>query len=376
MSEPIIEQSINQEDRLRNNIGEETKKNSRDKKAVLGIMFIVVSLILFPTIKSFFGGSKAVEETAKAEDRLSVITKDTFKNKVPVAEEPIEKPITKEPIESPPKAPIVVMSKPVEEIKVQKLSKSNPAMMVSSGARETQSLPNYQTTGATTENQDFNQTIAKEQEQGEEFFTAPAFKPMVAKKSPFNPHLLLEQGTLIQCSLRSRLISNIGGQISCVVANDVYSKSGSVILVDKGSRINGFYKGNSVSHGQSQIFAVWQEIRTPNNLIIPINSGSTDELGANGLNGWVDNHFWARFKNAILLSLINDAIGVLASNATKEGRADTTENTREGSRDMAKTVLEQMGDIKPTIYKNQGDTIGILVARDIDFSSVYNLTEQ
>lgn len=28
-----------------------------------------------------------------------------------------------------------------------------------------------------------------------------------------------------------------------------------------------------------RIFVVWNEIRTPNNIIIPISSGATDELG-------------------------------------------------------------------------------------------------
>ena len=52
---------------------------------------------------------------------------------------------------------------------------------------------------------------------------------------------------------------------------------------------------------------------------------------------------------------------------------NNSENTREASKEIATTVLEQMGDIKTTIYKNQGDKVGIFVARDIDFSNVYEL---
>lgn len=205
-----------------------------------------------------------------------------------------------------------------------------------------------------------------------DIFKAPTFHAKKARKSQYNPNLLLAQGTYIPCVLRGRLVSNISGQISCIIADNVFSESGNVLLLEKGSRVTGFYQGASVKHGQGEIFVVWQEIRTPNNLIIPIDSGSTDELGANGLSGWVDNHFWERFSNAIILSMIRDVSGALAGRLNERSQNDT-ENTRQASEEIAKVVLEQMGDIAPTIYKNQGDKIGIFVARDIDFSDVYEL---
>lgn len=207
---------------------------------------------------------------------------------------------------------------------------------------------------------------------GDIFNGAPTFKASAARKSPYNPNLLLEQGTLIPCALRVRVISNISGQISCTISENVYSANGNVLLINKGSRVNGYYEGNSVQHGSSQLFVIWQEIRTLDNLIIPLNSGSTDELGANGLSGWVDQHFWERFSNAIMLSMILDGNNILLSKMAGS-TASNTENTREAAKDIATTVLEQMGDIKPTLYKNQGDKVGIFVARDIDFSDVYDL---
>ncbi|HDR1236510.1 conjugal transfer protein TrbI [Pasteurella multocida] len=203
-------------------------------------------------------------------------------------------------------------------------------------------------------------------------FTAPKFEATIARKSSYNPNLLLEQGTLIPCALRVRVVSNISGQMSCIITENVYSSNGNVLLIDKGSKVNGYYQGGSVNHGSNQLFVVWQEVRTPDNLIIPLNSGSTDELGANGLNGWVDNHFWERFSNAIFLSMILDGNNILLNKMTKTV-ANNTQETREAGKEIATTVLEQMGDIKPTLYKNQGDKIGIFVARDVDFSNVYKL---
>lgn len=206
-----------------------------------------------------------------------------------------------------------------------------------------------------------------------DIFDAPAFAPEAARKSPYNPHLLLAQGTTIPCNLRGRLVSNVGGQVSCIISDDVLSSSGAVVLIEKGSVINGFYRGNEVQRGHNQIFVVWQETRTPNNLIIPLNSGSTDPLGANGLSGYVDNHFWERFGNAMVLSLFNDVTAAAAQNLTKDGKQDYTENTRSETNSIATEILKRSMDIEPTLYKNQGDKINVFVARDIDFSKVYSL---
>lgn len=247
-----------------------------------------------------------------------------------------------------------------------KFSKSSGSMVVKNGQN------------STTASQTDNQSISDGNKIGSQndMFSSTAFKANTARKSRYNPNLLLEQGTYIPCVLRQKLISNVGGQISCTIAENVLSKNGNVTLIEKGSKAVGVYQTGAVSHGSDQIFVIWQEIRTPNNINVDVNSGSTDELGANGLTGWTDQHFWKRFGNAILLSMITDSSSALSSRLAKSDNRNYLENTQENSEELAKTVLEQMGDIKSTLYKNQGDKVGIFVARDIDFSSVYSLNKR
>lgn len=202
------------------------------------------------------------------------------------------------------------------------------------------------------------------------------FTPTIASFSKFNPSLLLPKGTYIGCALKTKLVSELKGGIACIVSNDVYSSNGHTLLIEKGSTITGTYSSGELNDGSTRLFVIWQEIRTPHNIIIPVYSNATDSLGASGMEGYVDHHYMQRFGAAILLSVVDDAFSVIAdklSNNAKNNYYDYTENSREEASKIAEIALEKMIDIKPTLYKNQGDLVGVYVNRDIDFSKVYQL---
>ena len=207
------------------------------------------------------------------------------------------------------------------------------------------------------------------------------YSPSAAYFSNFDQNLLLPKGAYISCSLKTKLVSDLGGGIACIISNDVYSNNGKTLLIEKGSLVTGSYKGSSLAEGQERIYVIWQEIRTPNNIVIPVYSGASDELGAAGASGEVDNHYLKRFGAAILVSLINDSTKALSQNLNRtnnnsDGNNNVHVTTADKADEMAKKVLEKMIDIKPTLYKNQGDIIGIYVNRDIDFSNVYELKKR
>lgn len=206
--------------------------------------------------------------------------------------------------------------------------------------------------------------------------TGEVFQPTAARFSNFNASLLLPKGTYIGCALQTRLVSEVKGGISCVVSNDVYSANGHTLLIEKGSMMTGTYSGGELNDGSTRLFVIWQEIRTPNNIVIPVFSGATDPLGAAGLEGYVNHHYMKRFGAAILLSVIDDSLAIIANELSSKNNTnyrDYTENTREQASEIANTALKEMINIKPTLYKNQGDLVGVYVNKDIDFSKVYQL---
>jgi type IV secretion system protein VirB10 len=104
--------------------------------------------------------------------------------------------------------------------------------------------------------------------------------------------------------------------------------------------------------------------------VIPLDSPGTDELGRSGLAGQVNRHFFERFGAAILITVID---GAVQRAAQPSNGGSTVIYNPSASQDIMTEVLKSTVNIAPTVTKNNGDRIEILVARDLDFRSVYEL---
>src|SRR5699024_2962855 len=185
-------------------------------------------------------------------------------------------------------------------------------------------------------------------------------------------NFLLTQGSMIDCVMQSRLVTAQAGMVTCLATTDVMSANGKVVLIDAGTKFTGYQSGGIVQ-GQARAFITWNRLETPQGVIVNLGSPGTGPLGEAGVDGAINHHFWQRFGNAILLSHVGD-LGNWASN--QGNRSDNNirlDNTNEGAQEIVAKVLEHSLDMPPTLYKNQGERIGIMVARDLDFSHVYAL---
>ena len=86
--------------------------------------------------------------------------------------------------------------------------------------------------------------------------------------------------------------------------------------------------------------------------------------------GVVDRHFLDRFGAAILISMID---GTIQAAAQSRGGSGTVIYNPSNASDVVTEVLKSTVNIPPTVRKQNGDRIQILVARDLDFRSVYEL---
>jgi type IV secretion system protein VirB10 len=180
--------------------------------------------------------------------------------------------------------------------------------------------------------------------------------------------LLLPKGAFIDCTLETAIDSTLPGMTTCVTATDTFGVDGSTVLIERGSKLVGETQGD-VHQGAARVFVLWTEARTPTGVIVPLASPGTDELGRSGLAGEVNRHFFQRFGAAILISVID---GAVQSAVSSRGGGAVIVNPST-SQDVMTEVLKGTINIPPTVTKAQGDRIQVLVARDLDFRSVYEL---
>jgi type IV secretion system protein VirB10 len=181
--------------------------------------------------------------------------------------------------------------------------------------------------------------------------------------------LLLAKGAFLDCTLETAIDSTLPGMTTCVMATDAFGVDGKVVLLERGTKLVGETRGQ-VQQGAARVFVLWSEARTPTGVIVPLASPGADELGRAGLPGTVDRHFWERFGAAMLVSVVDGAVqGAVQS--TRSGGAVVVNPS--ATQDVMTEVLKGTINIPPTVVKQQGDRIQVLVARDLDFRSVYEL---
>jgi type IV secretion system protein VirB10 len=182
--------------------------------------------------------------------------------------------------------------------------------------------------------------------------------------------LLLPKGAFLDCTLETAIDSTLPGMTTCVMATDTFGVDGQVVLLERGTKLVGETRGQ-VQQGSARVFVLWDEARTPTGVIVPLASPGADELGRSGLPGSVDRHFWERFGAAMLVSILDG--GIQAAVQSSRGNSGTVVVNPSGTQDVMTEVLKGTINIPPTVVKHQGDRIQVLVARDLDFRSVYEL---
>lgn len=198
----------------------------------------------------------------------------------------------------------------------------------------------------------------------------PHVAPAVAAQVLATQRLLLPKGAFIDCTLETAIDSTLPGMTTCIMATDTFGADGKVVLLERGTKLTGETRGQ-VQQGSARVFVLWNEARTPAGVIVPLDSPGADELGRSGLPGEVNHHFWERFGAAMLVSVVDGVIQAGIQSSRHDSTSIVLNPT--STQDVITEVLKNTVNITPTVVKRNGDRIQVLVARDLDFRSVYEL---
>lgn len=201
--------------------------------------------------------------------------------------------------------------------------------------------------------------------------SGPGFASTKATLAPSGKYLLAH-GTYARCALYPEIVTEQPGIIDCRLTDPLYSADGSTVISEAGDKLTGVQQVQMVA-GQQNVFTAWTELETSVGTRAQLDSLGAGPLGASGTKAWIDNHYMQRYGGAVMLSFIQDALKAASNAAAPSSGSDgfTVNNSEQNVASMADKALDSTINIPPTGYILPGTVITVIVARDIDFSSVF-----
>jgi type IV secretion system protein VirB10 len=183
--------------------------------------------------------------------------------------------------------------------------------------------------------------------------------------APASPYVL-QAGAVIPAALLTGLRSDLPGQVTAQVTEDVYdSPSGKILLIPQGARLVGQYDAQ-LAFGQSRALLVWNHLIMPNGRSIVLErQPGADPQGYAGLEDEVDNHWGMLFKAAVLSTLLS--VGSEAGTSGSEN--DLVQAIRRGTsqsfNQAGQQVVGRSLNVQPTITIRPGFPVRVLVTHDL-----------
>jgi type IV secretion system protein VirB10 len=180
---------------------------------------------------------------------------------------------------------------------------------------------------------------------------------------------VVQAGNVISASMITGIRSDLPGQITAQVAENVYdSPTGRFLLIPQGTRLIGIYD-SQVAFGQSRVLLVWTRLIMPNGRSIVLErQPGADTAGYAGLEDEVDNHWGALFKGALLSTLLGVG-SELGSTSGTGSNSDVITALRRGSSDSlnqtGQKVVQRNLNIQPTLTIRPGFPVRVIVNRDL-----------
>ena len=203
------------------------------------------------------------------------------------------------------------------------------------------------------------------------FLSGPVDRRTVAPDRvmpPASPYIL-QAGAVIPAALITGIRSDLPGQITAQVTENVYdSPTGSLLLIPQGTRIIGQYD-DAVTFGQRRVLLVWNRLILPGGRSIVLErQPGADASGYAGLEDGVDYHWWDLMKAAGLSTLLGIGTELATDDEDRLIRA-----IRDGAQDTinqaGQQIIQRQLQVAPTLTIRPGFPVRVIVTRDLIFEN-------
>jgi type IV secretion system protein VirB10 len=182
--------------------------------------------------------------------------------------------------------------------------------------------------------------------------------------APASPYIL-QAGSVIPAALITGIRSDLPGQITAQVTQNVYdSPTGALLLIPQGSRLIGEYDAG-VTFGQRRVLLVWNRLILPNGRSIVLErQRGADASGYAGLEDGVDYHWWDLMKAAGLSTLLAVGAELATSDEDRLVRA-IRDGTQDTINQAGQQIVQRQLQVDPTLTIRPGFPVRVIVARDL-----------
>jgi type IV secretion system protein TrbI len=183
--------------------------------------------------------------------------------------------------------------------------------------------------------------------------------------APASPNVL-QAGAVIAAALITGIRSDLPGQITAQVTENIYdSPTGRILLIPQGTRVIGQYD-NGVGFGQRRILLVWNRLIFPNGRSIVLErQPGADPQGFAGLEDGVDYHWGELFKAAALSTLLSIGSQMGSSGDESEIARALRQGASDSVSQVGRQVVGRQLDIAPTLTIRPGFPVRVIVTRDL-----------
>lgn len=178
--------------------------------------------------------------------------------------------------------------------------------------------------------------------------------------------VVLQAGSVIPAALITGLRSDLPGQVTAQVTENVYDTvTGRVLLVPQGSRLIGEYDAE-IAPGQRRALLAWTRLILPDGRSLVLErEPAADARGQAGLQDRVDRHWGELFRAGAVSTLL----GVGSELAAGDSEDRLVEALRRGGQDAIDDAGQQLVGrslrLEPTLTVRPGYPVRVILTRDL-----------